>query len=313
MKLKYGTIVFFLVALFISGAFANAGQAKGSWKYFVERTTTDWDKLTNKKKIHIDRAFVYYGAGVKQAGGQVKEVPQVVYVDANRKVCARAAYFESPFVPRNSEKLTLSGKFPENQGFDRDSPLPVDGLPKAFEILPLKPKAELKKGLRWNSTWYLYIGMRPEVMFPATISHEVTGYKKKQGRKCAVIEYGITGEFKSVDHPEVLTERERLTLRGEFYLKGKGTTCFDTAEGIIVEKEQTISWTTLAERVGQDEEGKVRREPTADKERTVTISVSLIPEEGPKSRLLVYLLIGAGIVIAAVVLLRRTKRSTSIQ
>ena len=72
MKLKYGTIVFFLVALFISGAFANAGQAKGSWKYFVERTTTDWDKLTNKKKIHIDRAFVYYGAGVKQAGGPVK-------------------------------------------------------------------------------------------------------------------------------------------------------------------------------------------------------------------------------------------------
>jgi hypothetical protein len=312
LRKQYFVFGFLLVGCFGSCTRSEVEEEGPSWKYLVERTVIDWDGLTNKKKTHIDRAFVHYGAGAEQAGGQVKEVPQVVYIHADRSVRAKPSYFESPFVPRDSEKLTLSGKFPGNQGLHRDSPLPLPGLPKAFEIFPLKPEAELRKKSRWNCTWYLTIDdYTPEVMFPATISHEVTGYKKKQGRRCAVIEYTISGEFKSVEQPVLLSQ----AYRGEWHLKGNGTAYFDPAEEIIVKKEQTISRTSRSERLERLEYGSIGWVPTEDRERTVTISVSLIPEERPKSRLLVYLLIagGAGIVVAGVVLVLRRKGSSSIQ
>ncbi|MHC4389664.1 MAG: hypothetical protein ACYSX1_13805 [Planctomycetota bacterium] len=213
---RYLVLGFVVVGCIGTYARSEVEEEEASWKYLVERTTTEWDELAKKKGLHIDRAFVYYGAGAQQAGGQLRGVPQVVYIHGDRSVRAKPSYFESPFVPRSLEKLTLSGKFPDNQGLERDFPLPAAGLPKAFDVFPLKPEAELREKSRWNFTWYLMIDdYKPEAMFPATISHEVVGYKKKLGRRCAVIEYRITGEFKSVDHPEVLPEKERQMYKGE--------------------------------------------------------------------------------------------------
>jgi hypothetical protein len=284
---------------------------------------------------------VYYGAGAKQAGGQVKEVPQVVYVDGNRNVRAKASYYESPILPFPGERFEQYTKFglytllPRHPGYEPNEPRTAYLIPKASFFLPVKPEVELKKDVRWDATWHLCIDREmPEAMFPATISHEVTGYKKKQGRKCAVIEYTISGEFKSVDHPELLTEKKRQMYKGEWHLNGNGTAYFDPAEEIIVEKEQTLSYTSFSEIIQPLEAGKfdwvttekealelvksgledgsIGWTTTEDSGTIVAISVSLIPEEPPKSRLLVYLLIigGAGIVIAVVVLLRKKKAST---
>ena len=171
---RYLIWAFLMIGCLGSWASPEVEEDGTSWKYLVERTTNQWDGLTKKKEVHIDRAFVYYGAGAKQAGGQRRGVHQVVYVDESRKRLPKADYFESPFVPRSLEKLTLSGKFPDNQGLERDFPLPAAGLPKGFDVFPLKPEAELREKSRWNFTWYLMIDdYRPDAMFPATISHEV--------------------------------------------------------------------------------------------------------------------------------------------
>ena len=332
MTHRHSQIVLLLVALFISAAAADAGEAEASWKYLVERTTNQWDALTKKKEVHIDRALVYYGAGAEQAGGQVKGVPEVVYVDGNRNVRAKASYYESPILPFPGERFGLYTIPAGHPGYEPNEPMIATLVPKWAGFFPVKPEVELKKGLRWGSTWYLTIDdYRPEAMFPGTISHEVTGYKKKLGRRCAVIEYKITGEFKSVDHPELLTEKERLVYKGEWHLNGSDTAYFDPAEEIIVEKHQTLSYTSFSEIIQPLEAGKfdgvtTEKEAlelvksgledgsigwvtTKDRATTVAISVSLIPEEAPKSRLLAYLLIiaGAGIVIAAVVLQRKKK------
>ena len=338
LRIRYFILGFLLVAFFVNNAWSDkeAGdpqtkedtvgsaqpvEEEPSWKYLVKRTNTKQDNFAKKKDVHIDRALVYYGAGAKQAGGQIKTVPNVVYVDEELKPLPEAIYFESAIIPLNPQKLGLFHKFPEHLklpediGSSPDSPLPADGLPKSFSIFPLKPEAEFKSGLSWSCTWYLNIGWSTKLTFPTTISHKLTGYEQKMGRRCAVIEYVIAGEFKSVDHPERLTEKQRQRLRGEYYLKGSGTAYFDLVEGIIVEKDQTIYWTELVKEPWRSEEGKVGWKPTTDRKTTVTISVSLIPEEQPTSGLPVaaYILIvsAAGIVIIGLILLKK-KRTNSL-
>lgn len=247
------------------------GEKVPRCRYFVEKTTTERDKLTmkEKEKVFIDRALVHYGAGAEQAGGQVKTVPQVVYIDKNQKRLPKAAYYESPLIPRDSEKFVLTEKLPLDIGSDPDFPLPVHGLLGAFDIAPVKPTAELKQGLSWSSTWYVHIGWTTELTFPVTIKHEVKGYEQKKGRKCAVINYTIAGEFK--------TETKRK-LRGEYCLKGNGTAYFDPADGIIVEKEQTVLWTRLGKQLKRCGNGAVGWISQTDEERLVRIRVSLQPD-----------------------------------
>jgi len=311
-RIRYFVLGFLLTGSFATNSRAEVTEKEGSWKYCVERTTTVRDNVANKKEVHIDRAFVYYGAGAKQAGGQIKSVPQVVYVDEDGDRLAKAIYYESAIVPHDSKKLGLFSMLPGDPGSEPNLPGPADILPKSFSILPLSPEAGLRKGLSWSSTLYVFYGETADFPFPATIKHELRRYEQKKGRRCAVINYTIAGRLKMADHPEWFTQEELHTNRGELSLQGGGTAYFDLAEGIIVEKEQTISWTNRGEKLARLEDGSIGWTPTADKGRTVAISVSLIPERGPKSRLVVYLLIigGAGIVIAVLVLLRKKKAST---
>ena len=292
-----------LVALLWLGAcFANSAltavvEKRDSWKYLVERTRTERDNLAkkDKEKVFVDKAFVNFGAGPAYETGHIQTFGLEKFTMARK-------------IPRG-----LASDIPGDIGSEPNLPLPVQLFGSAFNGFPLKLEEELERGLRWHSTLYAFYGVTPDFPFPVTIWHEVKGYEQKKGRRCALIEYKIAGDLKMSDHPEWFTEEELHKNKSGFGLKGGGIAYFDPVEEIIVEKDQTISWTRFGEKLSRFEDGKVGWKPTVDEKITVTISVSLIPEEGPKSRLLVYLLIGAGIVIAAVVLLRKTKRSTSIQ
>jgi len=326
LRIRYFILGFLLIAFSANNALSDkeardsqtkeeaAGSAQPvekegpSWKYLVERTITRQDNLANKKKVHIDRAFIYFGAEAKKAGGQRESSPEVVYIDKDENRLpdgqAPTVYPFNPF----RERLSMTSKLPKSYVENPEQPLPVDALYKFIEILPIDPDIRVKPGMNWNReinmcTNYMAAGL----WFLSTISHEVKGYERKKGRRCAVIEYTIVGQFKSKDHPERFTEEQRQEFRGEYYLKGSGTAYFDPVEGIIVEKDQTTSWTRFGEKLWRFEDGRIGWKPTADKKTTVTISVSLIPEERPKSRLLVYLLIGAGIVIAGLILLLKKK------
>ncbi len=80
-------------------------------------------------------------------------------------------------------------------------------------------------------------------------------------------------------------------------------------------KEQTLSWTRHGERGRRLGDGRVEWVTTQDLEESVDILVSLQPQEGGAGGLppAAYVLIigSAGIVIAAVVLLRKRARSNS--
>jgi len=311
MNIRCVTIGFVAVVTNINPTFAHNDKAQDSWKYLVQRTIAKKDNITGKKEVHTDRAFVHYGSGAEEAGGQIKEVPQVIYINKNQKPLAKASYYASPFVPRRIGKLTMSNKFPYNLGSNKNSPLPVDGLPNVFDIFPLKTESKLEQGKNWNVTWHLYRGMNTQITFPATISHRVTGYERKLGRRCAVIKYTIKSEFKSADHPELFTEEQRRELRGEYHLKGEGTAYFDSEENIILDKKQTMSWTSFGEKLSRLKDGNVGWVTKEDKERTVTINVSLVTDEQPESthqeivyteeqtssnhRAIVYIVIAAGV------------------
>ncbi|MHC4658563.1 MAG: hypothetical protein ACYS83_05215, partial [Planctomycetota bacterium] len=145
-SVRYLVLVFLL-----AGSFATNTEKEASWKYLVERTIKKKDHITGKKEVHTDRAFVYYGAGAKQAGGQIKSVPQVVYVDEDGNRLAKAVYYESAIVPHDSKKLGLFSMLPGDPGSEPNLPGPAHILPKSFSILPLSPEAGLRKGLNWSS------------------------------------------------------------------------------------------------------------------------------------------------------------------
>ena len=313
------SIRYFILGVFLAGSFATNSRAEvtekaGSWKYLVERTTTEWDKLTEKKQVHIDRAFVHYGAGVEDAGGQKKGIPGVVYIGENGNRLAKAAYYGPPIIPRrDAKKFELLNEIPEGIGSERNRPLPVSIVANNFPILPLKPEGQLKEGLEWSRQVYMCFVVR-KLWFSATINHKMIGYQRKQGRSCMVIEYKLAGELKTAEHPSRFAEEEGRGLRGEYGLKGHGKAYFDAAEETIVEKEQTLSWTRHGERGRRLGDGRVEWVATQDLEESVDILVSLQPQEGGAGGLppAAYVLIigGAGTGIAAVVLLRKKKAST---
>lgn len=304
LRVRYFILGFLLVGSFSTNLWGESTERAGSWKYLVKRTRTERDNLAKKDKerVFVDKAFVNFGVGPAYETGRIQTFGLEKFTMARK-------------IPRG-----LASDIPGDVGSEPNLPLPVQLFGSAFNGFPLKPEEELERGLRWRSTLYAFYGVTPDFPFPVTIWHEVKGYEQKKSRRCAVIEYTIAGDLKTSDHPEWFTEEQRQKFREEYYLKGIGTAYFDPAEGIIVEKDQTISWTRFGEKLWRFEDGKVGWKPTADKKTTVTISVSLIPEEQPTSSLpedtdlpvVAYVLIlsAAGIVIAGLILLLKKKASS---
>lgn len=297
---------------------AKAVEETGpKWKYFVERKSTERDSLgrKNRDNVRVSRAFVHFGAGAKYAGGQIETVPNVVYVDENKEPLPERR--GPTIVPFDPQKYSLISKLPEDAGSDPDIPIPVSGFFEVF-FLPIGTEEELKEGLKWNRILHVYYGETDELTFPVEIEHRMTGYEQKKGRKCAVIKYTIAGEFKSADHPELLTEVEKQSsARSELALTGSGTAYFDEAEGIIVEKSQAASFTVSGGRNESPRPGKVVWTPIRDQKHSVEARVSLLQEgytdeEAAKTGLLTaaYLLIGTmvGIFIVGVILLLRKRQ-----
>jgi len=246
-----------------------------SWKYMVEVTTTRWDSIRDQNDVFVDRAFVHYGANAKEAGGQNKDIPYIVHVDENNERLKRASGRGSRLQSISIGKLGLCGELPLGAGYDSNFPFPLDTFAISYDILPMEPPVELERGLRWSSVIYFNIGWTTEVVFPITISYEVTDYQQKGNRKCAVIKYTLAGEFKTDEHPERITEERRRELRGEYHVNGNGTAYYDSKAGIVVEKEQAIAWTSFGEKF---EGGTIGWRTTADDGQCVKIRVSLEPQ-----------------------------------
>jgi len=286
-------------------------EKRPTWKYLVERTIEEYDHVKKKKKVNKTRAFVFFGAEAKKARGQRERSPQVVYIDKDgNRLPDRQAPTAHPFNPFPVEKLAMTSKFPKNYGESQQKPLPVSSLSEIIEIFPIDPNRPEKKiapGLSWSPTVY-FTFFGPESMFQPNIEHKVTGYRKIMGRKCAVIEYSITGA-KTIEPPD-LYENARF----KYGLEGHGTAYFDPIEDIIVQKSQTIRWTTQSEKFDQRDDGKIGLVVKHDVEKTVNLSVSLLPDEQGVggSRVIVYLLIATSvvIVIAGLILLLKKKASS---
>jgi hypothetical protein len=234
------------------------------------------DNILKKTEEHIDRAFIYYGAGAEKAGGQVKEVPYVVYIDSNNKPLTDAKYNRPIFQAYDPNKFgVISNNLPENMGNEPNLSVPVELLPSAFGfILPFKPVEQFKLGLSWNRIIYASLGIAANIndlpIFPISIEQKVRGYEIKKERNCAVLDYAISG----------VIQRTENDARGKFTLQGKGVAYYDPAEEIIVEKEQTISMSRLTETIALLDNGQAGWKATVDNIETVNIKISLQSEKG---------------------------------
>jgi hypothetical protein len=125
--------------------------------------------------------------------------------------------------------------------------------------------------LSWNRTIYTFYGelFVPELVFPTNIEHNVRGFEIKMGRNCALIDYTITGVLQGTENDS----------RGKYTLQGKGVAFYDLADEIIVEKEQTISWSRLAETIAKLDNGQVGWKSTVDDIETTNIKISLVTEQ----------------------------------
>lgn len=251
-----------------------------SWRYLVEKTTVARDRLARKgkEKTFVERAFVYYGAGARQAGGQIKSVPQVVYIDAKHKRLPKAKDPARPIIRGHPARHCLGGELPEGIAASPEKAWAARLLAATFDVLPTAPNDQLRKGLAWTWRPYLCYGV-PGLWFRATIRHEVTGYERRRGRMCAVIKYTVAGHFKAADHPERFRPGELLENRGEFRLRGFGTAHFDPEAGIVVEKEQAVSHSILTEKLTRLDDGKVAWVRTKDREDSVNFRVLLQPRQ----------------------------------
>ena len=254
---------------------AELDLKKPNWKYLIERKINKQDTFTNKSEELVARAFIYYGEGSKTAGGQIKEVPQVVYIDSNDQPLTGTAHSSPPFVPTDPNKFGLVLNLIDNIGNEPNFPVPMEGLPRTFSILPFKPEAALKEGLSWNRTIYTTFGIVRDKndlpIFPVSIRHNVRRYEIKNGRNCAVIDYTISGTHQIVD--------EERRQKGNYNLTGSGTAYYDPVEQIIIEKEQTISWIRSAEANFQGDNESPNWKPTGEINETVNIKISLQSEE----------------------------------
>jgi len=286
-------------------------EDRPTWKYLVERTIKSHDHLKEKRTGSRMRAFVYFGPGGKKAGGTVDGEPEVVYIDKKNN---RVPDEHEPTTLIHiyfKDKFTLTPKMPWGFGSNKEGhPVLVDGLQSYIEVFPIGPEQEqeMAPGLSWSPTVYFsFWGL--ESLFEPTIKHEVKGYKEKRGRRCAVIEYFITGE-KTIEPPDLYKN-----ARFNYSLQGDGTAYFDPVEEIIVSKKQTITWRTQSEKFDQLDDGSIGLVTKHNVEKTVNLSVSLVPEGQRTCRLRViaYLLVAAGIglIIAVLVLLRKKASSDS--
>ena len=100
-------------------------------------------------------------------------------------------------------------------------------------------------------------------------------------------------------------------MRADYNLNCSAKTFYDRKEQIIVENEQTVSWTLFGEQFSRLKDGSVGWVPTIDRKTTVNISVSLVTDELPTSahQGTVYIVIAAtvGIGVTAFALLLKKK------
>jgi len=245
-------------------------------KYFLESATIQRNNLLkkNKEKVFTDRAFIHFGSGAKQAGGQIESVPNVVYVNDKKERLPEARHPGPAITPIASDKLTLVTKLPENVGSAPESPLALQLFFSPF-LFPIGIEAEMKKGLSWSPTIYTSYPIGTGFTFPVQIKCRVAGHKVTRGRRCAIIKYSLFYEFKTADHPELFTQDELRRERGKYVLKGDGTAYFDPVEKIIVEQRQTVSFSRRWEGYEDHGSGKAMWSLACDEETLVKVQISL--------------------------------------
>jgi len=248
-----------------------------AWKYLVTKQIRSFDKLGERDMTEHCRAFVHYGAGAKKAGGQVEGVPEVVHVDENLKPLA--GHVSLRLVAHSPGRLALVAKLPRDMGQDAELPIVLSMFRKEFYIFPVAPDRPFEAGLAWKST--LYVGpWASGLRCPIEIDHRVVGYAERKGMRCVVIKYGIAGRYRSVDHPQSAPESRRKNLRGEYHLVGKGRAYVDVHEGIVVEKEQTVSLRRLGQKLVWVEKGKTGWAPSCDDGWSIQTTVLLVETKG---------------------------------
>ena len=239
-------------------------KAVPQWEYYVQREIVQRDRLRNRQKSCVDHALVRYGDAK----------PSVTYVDEYKKPMDKSENVGRPFQPLPEERLSLTGKLPDFVGLSPYNEWPVSIIAQSFDILPMMPEDKLILPKGWISEIQMSFG-GPEARFTATVDHSANGYEQRNGRRCLRIEYRVRGEFKSADHPERFDAQVLREHRAEYTLSGKGVAYFEPEEGILVGKQQTITWTTSYERLRRLEDGELAWICETDEEDSVNITVSL--------------------------------------
>jgi len=224
-----------------------AQEPPPQWRYYLERTIVRRDRIQETEKTWLDRAFMGYGPAK----------PRVTYVDESRTPMEEPRNVGPPIQPIKAEKLSLRDKLPEFGGPGSGLSWPVNIIAYSFDILPMMPEDELTPKKRWVTKIQMSFEGIPEATFTAAVNHSSNDYEQRKGRRCLKIEYTVSGEYRSADHPDRFSAEQLKEHRVEFSLSGEGVAYYDPEEGILVEKEQTVTWRSVYERLRRVKDGKL--------------------------------------------------------
>jgi len=235
------------------------------WIYYVERSAVHKDKLRKEERILVDHVLVKYGAGK----------PQVVYVDEQKRPLERQHSAGQRFQPFPVDKLPRAGRLPTFGGPGSGMGWPVGIVANCFDILPMIPESGLSADEGWEREIEMCFNAAPRTNVMATIKHNTRGYEEIRGRRCLKIDYTVSGAFKAADHPELFSAEELKEREVEYVLSGNGTAYIDAQTGILVDKEQTLTWSSLYRRLRKLDDRRLGWVSEVDKEESVKVSVSL--------------------------------------
>jgi len=249
--------------------------------YLIERSLKLLEKQKNNETTSLhEKTLITYGPLVVNKNGEFRLTPKMhrLSIESNMGKLQRSHTMREGWIFRQRDSLGMLPK---------QSPAHIAGdryrawiLAQMFDPFPLFPRDPVQQGSKWEVTILMALN-REEYIFPTKVVQHFSGFERINGVNCAKIEYSLTGNLRTAEHPEMLKSRIAKQIKPEYTLSGHGTVYFDPEAGIIVRKVHEVKWTK--EWTGKLDPALVRKYPSwvvdVDQVTTCRITAELIPNE----------------------------------
>ena len=206
--------------------------------YLVERKLELVKKhAENTIDTCCERAVVHFGPLATTASGNRRVAPEIVRLATETSI-------QRPY------KYLLRARLPFTKGFPTGEPrgkvdFPIDYcyLSGTFDLLPLLADKPVETGDKWGTVVTFTVRGEEGLPWPIEVANQFVRIEEVRKSRCAIVEFGFSGELKAGDHPERTTTGLLKHAIPIYTVDGHGEMALDIEAGIIIHKKQRYMWT----------------------------------------------------------------------